>query len=159
MQDQDQVIEMHDLLKPDRQVMEQRVQIPVGEDSFRNRQQGAVLLAGGKHGHVSWDVIHVDPLLKTIRPGRDYQCDQGQEACRSGAGTASAVRKGNDGSKKRKTGHQEAGPGRLVRSKLREGGKKAAPVAKELPAGVPLVVFNALDGLEVVNRPLGAVSR
>ena len=45
MQDQGQEIELHDLTEPAGQVMEQRGQIPVGDDGFRDREQSEVLLA------------------------------------------------------------------------------------------------------------------
>jgi hypothetical protein len=53
-----QVIETHHQMQPVGQVMEERAQIPVRDDRFRNRQQGSVLLAGGKLPGVSFEVNH-----------------------------------------------------------------------------------------------------
>src|SRR5262249_50594998 len=56
VQDQDQVVEVHHLLKPARQVAEQRSQIPVGDDRFRNRQKRSVLPGAGRNQVVSCSV-------------------------------------------------------------------------------------------------------
>jgi hypothetical protein len=52
------VIEAHHLLEPAGQVVKQRLQVPVRDDGFRNREQCMVLLAGGKHVSVSWRLTH-----------------------------------------------------------------------------------------------------
>ena len=47
MQDQGEIIELHHLMEPAGQLMEQRRQIAVRDDRFRNGQQGSVAVAGG----------------------------------------------------------------------------------------------------------------
>jgi hypothetical protein len=67
VQDQGQIIESHDLMKSAGQVMEQRVQIPMGDDGFRDGEKCLVLLAGWKRLCVVWEVTHdgtdLDELL------------------------------------------------------------------------------------------------
>ena len=57
MQSQDQVVEAHHLLKPARQLVKQRGQVPVRDDRLRNRQQGTVLVRG-EGLPVSWIIRH-----------------------------------------------------------------------------------------------------
>ena len=47
VQDQGEAIELHDLMKPAGQLLEQRGQIAVRDDRFRNGQQGSVAVASG----------------------------------------------------------------------------------------------------------------
>ena len=46
-----------------RQIMEQRLQIPVGNDRFRDRQKGSALRAGGKLRNLSSEVAHAEITL------------------------------------------------------------------------------------------------
>src|SRR5262245_33309454 len=67
-------------MKPARQVVEQRVQIPMGDDRFRYRQQGSVLLARGRQ-FVSCKITHDEsrlasrlaPNSRENQPARDVQ--------------------------------------------------------------------------------------
>jgi len=58
VQDASQVVEARHQMEPAGQVVEERTQVPVRDDRFRNRQQGSVLLAGGKLLAVSFGVTH-----------------------------------------------------------------------------------------------------
>ena len=58
VQDAGQVIEAHHLMEPVCQLMEQCAQVPVRDDRCRDRQQGWVLLAGGKRLCSLWEFTH-----------------------------------------------------------------------------------------------------
>jgi hypothetical protein len=58
VQVQGEVIEAHHLMKPADQLMEQRGQIAVRDDRFRNGQQGLVLMVRGRRLWVYWSACH-----------------------------------------------------------------------------------------------------
>ena len=66
-----EVIEAHHLMEPAGQLMEQRGQIAVRDDRFRDRQQGAVRVAGGGCLSVELSACHgEDPGQSLIRDHR-----------------------------------------------------------------------------------------
>jgi hypothetical protein len=68
MEDQGEVIEAHHVMKPAGQVMEERAQIPVRDNRFRNRQQRSVLLVGGKRLCVYWSACHYENRCQVAIP-------------------------------------------------------------------------------------------
>jgi hypothetical protein len=55
---QDNVMDAHAVLRPANQLMEQRGQIAVGDDHFRNGLQGLVPLASGSYRSVKVSACH-----------------------------------------------------------------------------------------------------
>ena len=64
------MIETHDLMKPIGELMEQRRQLAMRDDRLRDRQQGSVLLAGGKLRAVWCEVTHAHAAPSQHAPRR-----------------------------------------------------------------------------------------
>ena len=79
VQDQGEVIEAHHLMEPAGQLVEQRGQIAVRDDRFRDRQQGPVLLAGGKLLAVSFEVSHSSRHSEPPRAAKDRETQPRRE--------------------------------------------------------------------------------
>ncbi len=78
VQDEAEVVEAHHLVKPGGKLVEQRGQIAVRDDRFRNGQQGPVRLAGGRGRAVYVSGCHgEDPGRSLIR---DYRVVRGTRA-------------------------------------------------------------------------------
>jgi hypothetical protein len=69
--DQGEEVEARHLTKPVGQLMEQRVQIPLRDDRLRDRQQGSVLLAGGKSLAIWFEFTHSSRHSEPSRAAKD----------------------------------------------------------------------------------------
>ena len=83
VQDQGEGIELHHLMEPAGQLMEQRGQIAVRDDRFRNGQQGSVPVASGSCLSVEvsrlswrkpWSVTNPEPSGGQPPPGVEVAC-------------------------------------------------------------------------------------